>query len=460
MFKSGFLACAVTAAIFFSLPSQAQNLTLDELQGLSASNEAILNSNGAMDKDHWAYKTLENISQKYGLILGEPGGKYDRTKPLSRNEAAILLVNLAGRIEQNNIKLSDVEKAQLDIVKQELAKETKALMEKVTALEATVDSLKGSVSKLEEADGKNWKFDYGEKFKITGGFQGQFAGNLKKGVDNYPSNFGIPYSLVAIQGKISPHLDYFTGLVPSRAFDSSGGNGIVEEMYVSTDIIPKHKVYIGQTYVPMGYEGPMSPLAIDTIDKSQIARKLSNYQDLGILLKGDWDIFSYSIGGYNGNGTYTGDSTNSDLDLVTWASIKPLKKLSQYGNLEFAGGFQLGKNSTFNHNTIGFYSGYQYKRCKIYGEYSFADGYLNYNQKAKGWYINGMYNLTDKMALLARFDNFDPDKYANNDRTAEYTLGSNYSLTSNVFLMLNLVHVSNQSAKDSDRVGVLTQVTF
>lgn len=459
MFKSG-LACAVVAALAFGLPSQAQNLTLEELQGLSSADQNIVSSNGAMDSEHWAYKTLENISKKYGLILGEPGGKYDKNKPLSRNEAAILLVNLAGRIEQNNIKLSDVEKAQMDIVKQELAKETKALMEKVTALEATVDSLKGGVSKLEKADAKNWKFDYGEKFKITGGVQAQFAGNFKKGIDNYPSNFAIPYSQVAISGNITPHVDYFTGLVPSRAFDGSGGNGLVEEMYVSTDIIPKHKVYLGQTYIPMGYEGPMYAFAIDTIDKAQISRKFYGYQDLGILVKGDWDIFSYSIGGYNGNGTYLGDSTNSDLDLVTWASIKPLKKLPQYGNLEFAGGFQLGKNSNFNHNTVGFYSGYQYKRAKIYGEYAFADGYLNYNQKAKGWYISSMYNLTDKLSLLARFDNFDPDKYLNNDRTTEYTVGSNYALTNNVSFYLNLVHVSNQEAKDSDRLGVVTQVTF
>ena len=57
-----------------------------------------------------------------------------------------------------------------------------------------------------------------------------------------------------------------------------------------------------------------------------------------------------------------------------------------------------------------------------------ADGYVSpitglpVGQKASGWYIHNSYNLTDKIQLVARFDQFDPDRTIGKLRT-EYTLG-------------------------------------
>ena len=109
----------------------------------------------AKDKsnDFGAYKTLENLSEKYGLKLGKPS---DKNKPLTRNEAALLLVNLVGKINQDKIEMDGAEKAKLDVLKEELSQEIKDLMSKVATIDSSVTALKGNVSKLEESN-KNFK---------------------------------------------------------------------------------------------------------------------------------------------------------------------------------------------------------------------------------------------------------------------------------------------------------------
>jgi len=459
--KRKLLASTLLLALSFNLPVCAKNVTLQELQqDVLPANVNMNDSNKSFTKDHWAYKTLENVTKKYGLLVGKPEEKFDGNKPLSRNEAAILLVSLVGKIEQDNYELTEAEKVQVDILRQELTSEINGLTGRMETLENSVESLKGTVSNLEEADKNAWQHSFGEKFKINGALQGKYTGNFERGSDNYASNFGIPYTELDFTGKLHKHISYRALLLPSRAFNNSA-NGIIGDAYVSTDIIPHHNILLGQTRRPIGYEGMFGPTSInlETIDKSQVSRKLSDIRDIGIRTNGNWKFIDYYLSANNGQGQNVSDN-NNNLDLGGWAVIKPLHKAPQFGSLELGGGYYNGK-STYSHETFGFYSGYKFKRYAIRGEYTQKDGYLTANTKAGGWYLHNSYYLTDKMQLIARYDQFDPNTKIGKNDVSEYTGGINYYFKgNNLKLQFNYVYVDDKVGKDSSRLVTQTQLCF
>lgn len=448
---------ALVMLMFSAQSTFAKSTGLQELQDLTSKTPKV-SSERDMKSNHWAYKSLEDISKKYGLLMGKPSEKFNGSGVLTRNEAAFILVNLIGKIEKDRIELSDSEKTRMEILKSELRCEMDQLTGRVANLETSVDALKGSVSNLEEESQKSWKFDYGEKFKITGGIQAQYTGNIKKGEDAYPSNFALPYSEIRISGQVNPKVGYVAAMVPTRAFNGSE-NGILREAYVSVDAIPHHTIYLGQSMTPIGYEGQLNPMSIETIDKSQISRKLTDRPDLGIKAEGNWDYISYAFGAYNGNGQNTFDS-NGDLGLASWATLKPLAKHPEFGKLDFGSGFYTSNNGSYDSNIASFYSGYKYKKFALWGEFLKANGYENYKQRANSFYVHSSYSLTDKIQVLGRYDQFNPSTKFKDDLNREYTIGANYLLRDNVCLMMGLIQVDNQAGKDSQRIEALTQYTF
>ena len=441
-----------------SLPGYAKTITLQELQDLKYSNTQV-SAGKSFNNNHWAYKSLENITKKYGLLVGKPGEQFDGNKPLTRNEAAVILVNLTGRIEQDKVELTEAEKTQVDILRQELGGEIQTLAGRVATLEESVDTLKGSVANLEESDKNSWQHSFGENFKINGTFQARYSGVTRKGSTVYPSNFRIPLAEFALSGKLHPHINYVIGLKPERTFTSSS-KGLLGDAYVVTDILPHHNIYLGQTRVPIGIEGTVSSSALDTIERAQIARNFSDIRDLGVKAAGNWSFIDYSAGFYNGDGQNTNDGDNN-LSVATWAVVKPLYKLPQLGKLELGGGYNTGRKTTYDFDVLSAYAGYKYKKYAIRGELASASGYNLASRKADGWYVHNTYDLTKKIQLVARLDQFDPNSKIAKDDIYEYTLGSNYYLSGqNLKMQLNLVHIDNKSGQDSQRIGVQTQYKF
>ena len=79
----------------------AKTTTMEELEDLSLSRAEKVDKSKIIDKNHWAYKTLEDITIKYGLLMGKPCDKFNGTGSFTRNEAAFILVNLVGKIEKS-----------------------------------------------------------------------------------------------------------------------------------------------------------------------------------------------------------------------------------------------------------------------------------------------------------------------------------------------------------------------
>ena len=478
MGKKVFLAASIAFLVFNSTVF-AKSITLDELQNSQTNFKPAVNITAKeVNSGYWAYKSLENITRKYGLLVGDAGEKFDGSKPLTRNEAAVILVNLIGKVEQEKINIDDSEKIQIDILKNELSDEITALTGRVAVLENSVNKLQGSISKVESNDKKTFKAGYGEDFKIGGSFQFKYNGNIQKGADSstFPPNFSIPYSELKISGKMAPHLNYVAQLLPYRTWGGSSSTttsgGILADAFVSTDIIPHHVVSFGQTKLPIGSEGPMSPTALNTIDRSQISRNFSNRRDVGIRIAGNYPLIDYTIGAYNGAGENYKDYSNN-MGIGGWITAKPLYKLSQYGKLELGGGYYRNQNGNttntalsthYESQTIGTAIGYKYKKFGIKSEWAFRHGYTATASNgdipdAKGMFAETTYDLTKKVQLVAKYDVFNPS--TKQKCNTEYILGTNYFLAgNNIKLQVNGVAVSNMIGKDSKRLMILTQYMF
>lgn len=467
------LAIAVLAS---GLPVTAKTVTLDELKTSNTKFVPAVNvTSRDINSSHWAYKSLENITRKYGLLVGDSGDRFDGSKPLTRNEAAVILVNLIGKVEQERINLGESEKIQIEILKNELSDEITALTGRVATLEQKVDALQGTVSKTQDDSKKTFKAGFGENMKIGASIQLRYNGIFQKGADSatFPPNFSMPISDLRFSGKLANHLNYMIEPVVSRTWGGSSvtttSGGQLGDVYVSYDKIPHHIVYFGQTRVPIGIEGTTSPFALDTIDRSQIARNFSDYRDMGVKIAGTFPLVDYYAGAFNGAGQNYKDSTNG-MAFGGYVILKPLYKAPKYGKLELGGGYYRQQNAQtitstrYESQTVSAALNYKYRKFALKNEWAYRHGYGAIASNgdvpdAKGLFSQATYDLTPKIQLLAKYDVFNPLNVQNCN--TEYTLGTNYFLAgNNIKVQVDGVAVSNQAGRDSKRLMIMTQYMF
>ena len=473
--KKRILALALLTGMTLSMPSIGKNVALGDLKEFSLSNVKPSDSNKIFDSNHWAYKTLKNITEKYGVLTGKPSDTFVENKPISRNEAAIILVNLMGKIQEQNLKIEEGDLARIEILQQELNSDIDRLSGRVALIEKDITELKGSVSRLEASGQKAWTNAFGEDFKITGGLQAAYTGAFQRGEDGYSPNFGLPYSEVSFSGKMMKNLDYKAQLVPTRNFTDWNANGLLRDIYISTDILPKHKIFVGQMARPVGEEAVLSPMEINFIDYSQASRKLLSNSaamgvpynhDVGVKIDGDWGLIDYSAGAFNGVGQNAFD-IDRNMTIAGKASINPLYKKPEWGSLKLGGSILNGYHSSvalvgngYQENIFGAHASYTYKKLCVSGELLGKDGFSSRGQDARAFFVDTIYSLNDKIQLLGRYDSFNPDTIISGDGTDEYVAGLNYLFRDNMMFMVNFVYVNNKFGKDSNRIGILSQVMF
>lgn len=445
MLKRKTVALSLGASLLLCLPAFSQMTSLSDLEVYHNASYIIKEQGREFDKNHWAYKSLEHLTKKYGLLLGDED-KLSGNQPLTRNEAAVILVNLIGKIEKDKAVPSEIERSQLEIMKNEFSNE--------------LTMLTGRIERLEEANNRTFKAGIGYDHKITGGLQAQYTGNyFGKGAASKPSNFSIPVADVTVMGKLREHLGYTIRMFPSRTFNSS--NAVMSDVFVETDIIPKHNLILGQIRKPIGWEGSLSPYTLETVSRSQISRNFSDKRDKGITVKAfNNGLFDYAFGAYNGTPENANETQNSDLEYSFLAMINPLYKVDGYGNLKLGGTYNHGKRD-YSTDIYGYFGEYKLGKYMLRAEYGKMNGYLTRNADASGWYVHNSYYLTDNLQLVGRMDNFDMDIHSGKNRMSEYTLGANYYFNDHKMkVMCDFVYAHNKLGADSRRIEVLSQYLF
>jgi hypothetical protein len=473
--------------IFLETSAYAYSPQVKDLQDLPSASTPVINTDQVLPKNSWAYKTLESISKKYDTE--HYNEKFSADKPLTRNEAAYILVGLMGQIEENKAQITEYEKGKLEGVQQELQQEIATLKGRVDKLEISVNALQGNITKIQDGTNKGIQIGYGDKFKIDGAIQFKYNGNIAKGNDSnsslYSSGFNIAVSDFNMNGQVAPHLRYVMEIFPSRILGNGSASlsprGLLADTYLATDIIKNNIIYIGQERVPLGQEGAGNPYTTDFANKSQIARNYGDYRAPGVKLAGSYPFIDYSLGIFNGNRDNGIDTVTRQQEGALWATLKPFYRHPEWGKLELGGGYDVGKSdyaniaTPFSHNNTGVYGAYTRGKYAIKSEFALQRGYISpsytaanttyptTNVTSRGWYINNSYFLTKNLQLESRFDVFDPKTNVDKNLSKEYSVGANYfMLDKHLKLVLDYVFVQNElvSAKNSSRIVTMTQYQF
>ncbi|HRF76828.1 MAG TPA: porin [Chitinophagales bacterium] len=243
-------------------------------------------------------------------------------------------------------------------------------------------------------------------------------------------------------------------------------------------------VNVGQSKYPVCYDNLYSPWNLLTISRTQIDNSLSfresdlygnqNGRDIGLWLSGKYSIGSeeakrplldYTLGIYNGSGINVADN-NQDKDISAALGISPIKDLWIFGRfLNGIGRTTVQPTVDADRTRFGGNISYKYKSFIVEGEYLAASDESDSLAllERSGYYVTlGYTPIKDKLQIIARLDNYDPNTATEDNITNKYILAASYFFTKNTRIQLeyNLVLEEAETQKENNLFAIQFQAAF
>lgn len=233
----------------------------------------------------------------------------------------------------------------------------------------------------------------------------------------------------------------------------------ISRAYYGHKINKNQTILIGQgARVPNSYNGSLSTMQQQFVLKSQLGRTFGEVMAVGLRNIGDYKYLNYDIGLYDST-RYMKDFGNG-LDFTGYLMVKPFADKSEaINNFKIGSGYNIGHNNV-SYNMYSVYTGYDYDKFHLNLEYANSDGYNGIRESsnhADGFYASAIYDITDKLALLARYDYFLGNKSMKSSYTQEYTAGITYKLYKNMKFMINYVNVNHSDKPSSNMILFATR---
>lgn len=309
-----------------------------------------------------------------------------------------------------------------------------------------------------------WKPETGplESLHIWTAVQQNFSTTIPERGDT-DSKFDVNLINVLIDGKFRGGKENFRIMLDPthRSSHMPFMEPFFQDLYVETTRIPHTSILVGNSRPGVGIEGAQSPYTLAFINRSQISRNLANIRKFGVRVRGDYSLMDYDVGIYSSSTNFTAFFPGHEFDA--WMNIKPLGKTDgKYGKLVTGAGLQSGEKHGMSYYLTGAYAGYEYKKFWTKFEYARANGSNGgsglTDRRSQGLFWTVAYHVTKKLEILARYDQFDPDREIKNNNQREYTLGANYYLKGQAMkLIFNYIYCQNDNKVDSHRLMMGTQ---
>ena len=307
----------------------------------------------------------------------------------------------------------------------------------------------------------HYEFKNGPINDITAKFgtKGFFIQNLS---NDKSLNYDTRLITLSTYGKFKSKKEGYSLLFDLTPMHDNFFHRLVLDAYIESNRIKNNKIIIGTSRPTVGIEGGISSYLTPLFYKSQTARNFGHIRKTGLRVLGDYKYFDYDIGGYSSDTRYTQFFPGVETDL--WFGAKPLAKFDdKYGKLYLAGGSNIGSRNSKDFNVVSSAIRYDYKKLWFQGEYQRANGSNGYSgitrKKREGFNLTLGCNLTKKLEIIARFDDFNKDKKIKHTNSKEYTAGINYYIFGQCLrLIVNYVYCQNQMAKNSHRLIFGTQI--
>ena len=365
------------------------------------------------------------------------------------------------KLPENSSEDTDINEFPNNTLSNEILNATKAEEKPLFKKLAEKNIIRTDIPSYLLSDELTFKPNKGPVSKVQ--FFGTYNGYISSFWSNkdYDTNYTTNFVQVGAMGRFrNTNTDFKIILNPKGVHGRSYLQNFVADAYIVNNSIPHHQVIIGYSRNQVGKEGGSSSYILPFIMRSQIARNFGSTRALGVRLVGNYDLIDYNLA-FNSSDRYF-QKWFAGPEFTGWIDIKPFGKTDgKYGNLVIGSGINTGKNHT--HYTVGsVYVGYKYKKLWTRFEYGIADGYNGsyvVDKKAEGFYGIIGYKVTPKLQLIARYDQFNPDRNVSHNTRREYTAGINYFIKGQALrLILNYVFCQNDNAPNSHRIMVGTQV--
>lgn len=176
-----------------------------------------------------------------------------------------------------------------------------------TAGEPAVVDEDGGKSKKKQTQNKT------EHVLAIGGYmQVFFSGRIEANGDGKkdPTGFRVQRLRLEVKGKINKYVGYDVEIDPRAPVITD----ILRDAYLQvSNVIPRHRIRIGQQKTQFGYEEPESSSRLYVVNRAEVSGKLShgiNARDIGVGLLGNWPIgggvtLEDAVTVVNGNGINT-----------------------------------------------------------------------------------------------------------------------------------------------------------
>ena len=296
-------------------------------------------------------------------------------------------------------------------------------------------------------------------------FYGKYRGNMSFNFveqGDYDGDYDITSIDVGMMGQFNPQYktDFKLQFKFTPTSERTFFQNLISDAYIVNTAIPHHQIMLGNSRNQVGVEGGMSTTYVPFVLRSQIARTFANTRAFGARVIGNYSLVDYSLA-FNSSDRFFREFFPG-AEFTGWVNLKPLGKTDgKYGKLVMGGGLNSGRRHE-DYTVGGAYIGWNYKDFMINAEYSVADGYnarVLSTDKAEGFYTTVGYKLTPKIQLVARYDQFDPNKDMSGDIRREYSAGINYFVIGQgMRILLNYVYCDNQNTEDSHRLILGTQI--
>jgi phosphate-selective porin len=241
---------------------------------------------------------------------------------------------------------------------------------------------------------------------------------------------------------------------------------VILDALINYNLNPTLAVTTGQFKIPFGRENLASDGSLDTIDRAPVTEKLvpgrdnsSQGRDFGVQLAGSLDfgrddkVLDYAVGCFNGSGLYY-DEENRKKDLAGRLVYYPLKELTLGVDI------YSGKSGTTEADKLRTGLEFSWTAGKYFLKSEYITGRDGTTDKS-GWYALAGAKLNPAVDLVARFDDYDPNTSAVNDRTDMTTWGLNWYLSKWARIQANYEIKSEEGAQINNNVTLIqAQVQF
>lgn len=296
--------------------------------------------------------------------------------------------------------------------------------------------------------------------QISGLVQARYQGFAQSGVNDA---FDLHRARLDAKGNITDQWSY-------EVYTEFAGTTKLLDAYTAYKVADFLKFQAGQFKVPLSYESLVSDSQLDFIDRSQVVEALAgrskdvignqNGRDLGIQISGsfaklsDHYLFDYTFGVFNGAGYDVTSDNNNHKDIAARLAIHPIKGLDFGGSLYEgedipAATTKLPNPITQARNRYGFDARYATGPFSVTAEYLHG---TDASVHRDGWYAQAGYFVLPKLQLVAKYDNYDPNKTNTTDRSTIYYGGVNYVFNSWTKLAVDYLYKREETVQIKNNV--------